>query len=102
MGPPDLDTFRSELATLMADAARQAKVDLLPNGIAFSFQSDCVVVNELIAPPENVPIEEADKLFLHHLSFPQDNDRWSPLSLRIKSPDRPDGIADAAPAPARN
>lgn len=102
MGPLDLDSFRGELATLMADAARQAKVEPLPNDIAFSVRGDYVVVNELIAPPENVPIEEADKLLLLYLSFPQDNDRWSPPYLRMKSPDRPDGVADAAPAPARN
>jgi len=28
----------------------------------------------LIAPPENVPIEQADKLFLVYLSFPADQD----------------------------
>lgn len=70
----DLDTFRDELTTLMGEAARQAQIELLPNDIAFSVRGDCVVANALIAPPENVPIEQADKMFLVYLSFPADHD----------------------------
>jgi hypothetical protein len=62
------------ITALMKDAARQAKVELLPEDIAFSVRGDIVVANALIAPPENVRIEEADKIFLLYLSLPVDSD----------------------------
>jgi hypothetical protein len=75
----DLDAFRDELTSLMQEAAKQARVELLPGDIAFSVRGDCVIANALIAPPENVPMEEADKIFLLYLSLPPDND----LSTKI-------------------
>jgi hypothetical protein len=74
MQPLDLIAFQDRLTTLMGEAAKQAKVDLLPEDVAFSVRGDCAIANALIAPPENVPIEEADKLFLLYLSLPRDGD----------------------------
>lgn len=76
-----LNTFRDEVTAMMREAAERAKVDLLPVDIAFSVRGDFVVANALIAPPENVPVEEADKIFLVYLSFPADHD----LSKKIPS-----------------
>lgn len=70
----DHETFRTQISSLMTDAAHEAKVELLPNDVAFSIRGDYVIANALIAPPENVPIEEADKLFLLYLSFPRDHE----------------------------
>ena len=67
----NLDAFRTQLNSLMTNAARQVQVQLHPTDIAFSVRGGCVVAAALIAPPNDVPIEESEKVFLLYLSLPE-------------------------------
>lgn len=76
-----LDGFRSEVVDRIHQAAREAKVELLPVDIAVSIRGDCVVANALIAPPPGTAPEHAEKMFLMYLSFPENHE----MSKKIPS-----------------
>lgn len=65
-----VEAFRDNFSASMKEAAKQAKVKLLNDEVSVAVRGDFVIANALIAPPKNVPIEEADRLFFVYLSFP--------------------------------
>jgi hypothetical protein len=66
-----LDSFRREIVGQLHEAARAARVELLPIDVAVSVRGDLVVANALIAPPPGTPPEHAEKMFLVYLSLPE-------------------------------
>jgi hypothetical protein len=70
-----IEAFRHNFATSMKEAAKQAKVELYSEEVAISVRGGYMVANTLIAPPEGVPIEDADKMFFTYLSLPEDHPR---------------------------
>lgn len=66
-----LDSFRSEIVGRLQEAAREAKVELLPVDVAVSVRGEYVVANALIAPRNGWAPEYADKMFLVYLSLPE-------------------------------
>lgn len=69
-----LDSFRSEVVAQLQEAAREAKVELLPVDIAVSVRGEYVVANALIAPPAGTAPEHAEKMFLMYLSLPENHE----------------------------
>jgi hypothetical protein len=65
-----VETFRSTFAASMKEAAKQANVKLLTGDVSFAVRDDYVVANALLAPPQGVLFEVADRMFLVYLSFP--------------------------------
>jgi hypothetical protein len=65
-----IGAFRDEFATSIKEAAKRANVQLLDGDVAVSVRGDYVIANALIAPPKDVPIEEADRMFFVYLSLP--------------------------------
>jgi hypothetical protein len=63
-------SFRDDFTTLMLKAAKQAKLKLLTGEVSTAVRGDYAIANALIAPPKDVPIEEADRMFFVYLSFP--------------------------------
>jgi hypothetical protein len=74
MALSQLDSFRREVINQMQEAAREAKVELLPIDIAVSVRGELVVANAVIAPPYGTRIEYADKLFLLYVSLPEEHE----------------------------
>lgn len=66
----ELESFQGDFDASMKEAAKRAKVELVPVDIAVSVQGGYVIATALIAPPKGVPIEQRDKLFFLYLSFP--------------------------------
>src|SRR3989442_1050863 len=66
-----IEAARDNLAISMKEAAKQAEVELLTGDVAISVRGGYVIANALIAPPEDVPLEEADKMFFVYLSLPE-------------------------------
>ena len=69
-----VENFRDDFVTSMQEAAKRAKLELVTEDIAVSLRGGYVIANALIAPPKDVPIEQADKIFLTYLSFPPNSD----------------------------
>jgi hypothetical protein len=67
------ENLREDITSSMTQAAKRAKVELLPGDIALSVRGDYVIANAFIAPPKGVAIEQANKLFLVYLSFPKNH-----------------------------
>lgn len=65
-----IEAFRDNFATSMQEAARRAHVKLLTGDVAVAVRGDYVIANAFMAPPKDVPIEEADRMFFVYLSFP--------------------------------
>lgn len=65
-----IEAFRDNFATSMKETAKRAKVKLLTGDVAVAVRGDYVIANALIAPPKDVLIEEADRMFFVYLSFP--------------------------------
>jgi len=65
-----IEAFRDNLATSLKEAATQSNVELLTGDVAIAVRGDYVINNALIAPPKDVPIEEADRIFFVYLSLP--------------------------------
>jgi hypothetical protein len=65
-----IEALRDNLDTSLKEAAKQANVELLPGDVAIAVRGDYVVANALIAPPTDVPMEEADRMFFVYLSLP--------------------------------
>jgi hypothetical protein len=65
-----VEAFRTNFAASMEGAAKRAKVKLLTGDVSVAVRGDYVIANALIAPPQDVLFEEADRMFLVYLSFP--------------------------------
>lgn len=66
-------SFRDNFDASLKEAAKRAKIKLLPTETAVAVRGDYVIASLLTAPPKGVSIEESDGLFFVYLSFPKDH-----------------------------
>lgn len=66
-------SFRENFDASLKEAAKRAKIKLLPTETAVAVRGDYVIASLLTAPPKGVSIEESDGLFFVYLSFPKDH-----------------------------